>query len=139
MKVEGLKEAWIEALESDEFEQGTGALRVDGKYCCLGVLCEVARTKFGLNIDVVPQIENFNEYVDYDKYVSPYGDSFVYNGDEVSGDWEILPVGLAEWAGIEVNPEVYSPEDERKVRLSDLNDGGSSFREIAKLIKESDL
>ena len=135
---EGLKEAWSEALESDKFEQGTGALRENGKHCCLGVLCEVARTKFDLDIEVIPQAEVYDDvYGGAGEVNGSYdGDTFAYDGDQ---DWEVLPVTVAEWAGIEVNPEVYSPEDERKVRLSDLNDGGSSFREIAKLIKESDL
>jgi len=33
---------WVAALESDEFPQGTGALNSKGKFCCLGVGCEVA-------------------------------------------------------------------------------------------------
>lgn len=41
-----LKERWVAALRSGEYEQGYGALvtpRPGGKqYCCLGVLCQVA-------------------------------------------------------------------------------------------------
>lgn len=36
-----LKAKWIDALRSGKYEQGRGALLNDGKYCCLGVLCEV--------------------------------------------------------------------------------------------------
>jgi len=36
-----LKAKWVEALRSGKYEQGRGALLNDGKYCCLGVLCEV--------------------------------------------------------------------------------------------------
>ena len=33
---------WAEALRSGKYEQGNGALRdPDGRYCCLGVACEV--------------------------------------------------------------------------------------------------
>lgn len=32
----------VEALKSGDYEQGTGYLNKDGKYCCLGVACEVA-------------------------------------------------------------------------------------------------
>lgn len=32
---------WVEALRSGKYEQGKGYLCRDGKYCCLGVLCEV--------------------------------------------------------------------------------------------------
>lgn len=32
---------WIAALRSGLYEQGTKYLNCDGKYCCLGVLCEI--------------------------------------------------------------------------------------------------
>ncbi len=34
---------WVAALESGEYEQDQGQLRTDGGFCCLGVLCEVAK------------------------------------------------------------------------------------------------
>lgn len=38
-----LKAKWIEALRSGKYEQGNRFLQsVDHKFCCLGVLCEVA-------------------------------------------------------------------------------------------------
>ncbi len=42
-----LKDAWIKALKSGEYEQGQRALRPDGmnEFCCLGVLCDVLRNK----------------------------------------------------------------------------------------------
>ena len=34
---------WIESLESEEYEQGTGRLvSKDDRFCCLGVACNVA-------------------------------------------------------------------------------------------------
>jgi hypothetical protein len=33
---------WIAALRSGQYPQGNGYLLLDGKYCCLGVMCEVA-------------------------------------------------------------------------------------------------
>lgn len=33
---------WVAALRSGDYEQGTGALCRDGKYCCLGVLARAA-------------------------------------------------------------------------------------------------
>lgn len=39
---------WIDALRSGEYEQGSGALQTrDGKFCCLGVLCDVYRKETG--------------------------------------------------------------------------------------------
>lgn len=37
-----LKAKWVEALRSGNYQQGRYSLKKDGKYCCLGVLCEVA-------------------------------------------------------------------------------------------------
>jgi hypothetical protein len=37
-----LKNRWVAALRSGEYEQGRLKLKVDDKYCCLGVLAEVA-------------------------------------------------------------------------------------------------
>lgn len=38
-----LRQKWIDALRSGEYEQGHRALKdSDGRYCCLGVLCDVA-------------------------------------------------------------------------------------------------
>ena len=33
---------WVAALRSGKYKQGTGQLRFDDKYCCLGVLCAIA-------------------------------------------------------------------------------------------------
>lgn len=37
---------WVTALSSGEYEQGQSALNVNSKFCCLGVLCDLA-TKDG--------------------------------------------------------------------------------------------
>lgn len=36
------KKSWINALRSGKFTQGRLQLSLDGKYCCLGVLCKIA-------------------------------------------------------------------------------------------------
>lgn len=36
-----VKKKWVEALRSGDFVQGTKALKNDGKFCCLGVACEI--------------------------------------------------------------------------------------------------
>ncbi len=38
-----LKDKWLVALRSGEFEQGFGQLNKDKCFCCLGVLAEVAK------------------------------------------------------------------------------------------------
>lgn len=42
-----IKEAWLAALRSGEYKQGTSALKNGGKFCCLGVLCDL-HSKAGL-------------------------------------------------------------------------------------------
>ncbi len=39
---EDIKNKWVEALRSGEFEQGRVVLLCAGKHCCLGVLSELA-------------------------------------------------------------------------------------------------
>lgn len=43
---------WVEALESDKYQQGVGYLCSEGKYCCLGVACEVAKLPFTISEDL---------------------------------------------------------------------------------------
>src|SRR5262245_26699265 len=38
----GLKAKWLAALRSGDYKQGHDWLRFRNRYCCLGVLCEVA-------------------------------------------------------------------------------------------------
>jgi len=60
-----IKALWIEALESGEYKQSTGSLRYtpedsgEPKFCCLGVLCEVA-IKDGLDIEFDPEGETYD-------------------------------------------------------------------------------
>ena len=35
------KQKWLTALRSGKYPQGREKLREDGKYCCLGVLCDI--------------------------------------------------------------------------------------------------
>jgi len=37
---------WVKALRSGEYKQGTKLLKFNGKYCCLGVACEIMPDKF---------------------------------------------------------------------------------------------
>lgn len=45
-KQKNLVKKWVAALRSGKYKQGKGVLRSEkGKYCCLGVLCDVASPK----------------------------------------------------------------------------------------------
>ena len=36
------RRAWLRALRSGDYKQGRDQLRCDGKYCCLGVACDIS-------------------------------------------------------------------------------------------------
>lgn len=46
MNVE-IKEKWLNALKSGEYEKRTGYLRKDNQFCCLGVLCDLYNKETG--------------------------------------------------------------------------------------------
>jgi hypothetical protein len=48
-----IKQKWIEALRSGNYEQTTGSLREGNRYCCLGVLCAIQ----GSNFQEFPELE----------------------------------------------------------------------------------
>lgn len=37
---------WILALESGDYKQGEGGLRIHDRYCCLGLMCEVMQADY---------------------------------------------------------------------------------------------
>jgi len=115
-----IKEQWIAALESGEYAQGRQALERNGRFCCLGVLCDLA-AKQGVVERHVIEVGDF--------YLGMYGDS--------QGNCDgYLPLSVAKWAGLtDGNPSICL-EDGLGEFLSILNDNGSSFHEIALLIKE---
>jgi len=113
-----LKAAWIEALRSGKYEQGRNTLRSDLEctttYCCLGVLCEVAR---------VPR------YVDM-KGQEGYG-YFLFDAQFTS--FPPLPL-LQEW-GMDA---MVTDENTIAQHLAEMNDvDQKSFAKIADWIEEN--
>ena len=112
-----IKKLWTDALTSGEFKQGiNGLLREEDRHCCLGVLCELHRRAF------------------------PGGEQWVLCGYSnvqcagYGGEISFLPDNVAQWAELpENNPGVWIEDSD--TCLSDLNDAGSSFAEIAKIIE----
>lgn len=133
-----IKERWAAALESGEFKQGSGALRVtysselvpvDVRYCCLGVLTELYCRETGRSWNEVTQFET-----------------------------AVLPQKIALWAGLlhtgansdgvrrgVTDPYVrihqkaaYGSDSVHETCLSHVNDTmRQPFTEIAKLVRES--
>ena len=98
-----VKAQWVEALRSGEYEQGRNELQLNGRFCCLGVLCDLA-VKAGVCT---------SREVTTDEEVSVHYGTF--------GSYSSLPEEVIEWAGLDTsNPPV---RDTGTVRtLIDLND-----------------
>ena len=128
-----IKDLWIDALLSGEYQQGTGQLHTqetDGTdyFCCLGVLTDLA-IKNGVPLEIEVQSADTGER------------RIAYNGC-----YEYLPRAVAEWAGVPTQGSykiarsggngVDLPALEWTQSLAELNDQGFSFESIAEEIKE---
>lgn len=87
-----IKQLWIDALRSGDYRQGRGCLSADGKFCCLGVLTDLA-VKAGV-------VQIFDE----DQIGRVSYRSIGSNDVPEVGIYAIMPA-VAEWAGIEAGDE----------------------------------
>lgn len=116
-----LKKKWVKALRSGEYDQGRNVLcRVDSegaKYCCLGVLYEVAGKTFNGRVE------------------SPNGEE-VYLGMRTKNDVEeCLPTpSFQRECGI---AKKYNDSYTIAEKLARMNDSGKSFNQIADWIEEN--
>lgn len=112
-----IKQLWIEALRSGEYEQTVGTLHNDEGFCCLGVLCDLAYKEGAVTRTRI------------DDKCYGYGTRL-----EVG----VLPPEVVSWAGMEDdNPVVTEDGDGNLFSLSELNDAeGWTFGEIADIIEE---
>lgn len=119
-----VKAEWLAALRSGEFEQGKNRLANDGKYCCLGVLCELA-VRAGVA----------EKWVQHPDGAMKYGHRNATDySDKESG---VLPYSVQRWANMpDNNPDVFLGND-APYNLAALNDDGRSFDYIADAIEES--
>lgn len=126
---EEVKDKWVEALRSGKYEQGIGYLHdlTNDKFCCLGVLCDVA-VREGLQVKVGSLPVQFAGISDEPMRVSTF--------DLASG---VLPESVREWADLKgTDPDFYPHyDDESPDTCASLNDGGYSFEEIAERIENN--
>ena len=133
-----IKQLWIDALTSGEYEQGYGFLKVRGRdeasftYCCLGVLCDLAK-----QAGIVEE-----------RAVQPYGGHGSINGyhapgemDDYSAYTSELPAEVMEWAGIDTAVGWFSENGTAKIEghmsLVGMNDSRDwDFVDIARAIDE---
>lgn len=137
-----IKKLWVKALRSGEYEQGTHQLVKDNKYCCLGVLCEIAH-KSG-----VVELKTGQDHMDVTRlfYGTPEEFNITYKPNvDGCAKYEVLPKSVMEWAGLDVNnPELNIQDDDEDwrnngpypVQMAELNDElGYGFNRLARLIE----
>lgn len=113
-----VKALWLAALRSGEYKQGSGFLKIVGKngaqdrFCCLGVLCELA-----VEAGVTNRLR--------EGYETTYG---------VPGDTDtaVLPAHVRKWAGMDSKAGSYNSGNNS---LTGDNDDGMSFGAIADVIE----
>jgi len=110
-----IKEKWLNALRSGEYNQQQNYLKTDEGFCCLGVLCDLYAKEN--NVD-------WKKDKDFDEYTM-----FGYVGK--------LPEHVVKWAGLNNQSPEVKDDNGNCVFLINLNDTGSTFREIAGLIEKS--
>jgi hypothetical protein len=105
-----IKQKWLNALRSGEYQQTQERLRKEDGFCCLGVLCDL-------------YIKENNVEWQHNEV-----DGYLYEKNST-----VLPLSVIEWAGVEDhNPNI----NNRTETLARLNDKGSTFEQIANLIEE---
>ena len=123
---QGIKQRWIDALRSGQYQQGVGCLRnAQNQFCCLGVLCDLY-VEDNAELDSGACWEQGSG-----------GDVFEYCLHDTSG---VLPEEVKEWAELdEKNPCVRPPDPlgHPIASLAALNDTGLvTFDDIATVIEE---
>jgi hypothetical protein len=106
-----VKNTWIKALRSGNYQQAQGALRVNNTFCCLGVLCDLhakATGKRWRNRD---------------------------GGYSYSGASAVLPEVVIRWAGLTDDDPFLGRVQGNPIRAAGLNDKGKDFNYIAKRIE----
>lgn len=139
----------VDALRSGEYEQVSGTLRKLSGYCCLGVACDISGLgAWEANDKAVP--DALGNYV---------ADSYVIRdelGIQIDADHAVLPRVVAQWLDIELsgqfqyfppderytfnlNPEEYERDLSSVCSLSELNDNGFTFEQIADILSNFDI
>jgi len=106
-----IKQKWLNALRSGDYQQGRNYLRTDNGFCCLGVLCDLYGKENNVEWNFVNNGHNY-EFEEFESY---------------------LPSSVRKWAGVEGYNFLVNNGTET---LSELNDRGSTFEQIAYVIEE---
>lgn len=146
-----IKALWVADLKNPENKQGHHTLRNDTGDCCLGRLCEVFRVQTGRGKWVDGEYNPRGHQIGQTKiFKVEVGEHSALSSDR---DDIQLPWSVADWAGISgCNPVVRVPKDtelptsrlrdtlrsqDGATSLSNLNDGGLTFNQIAAVIDQA--
>ena len=115
-----IKQQWIKALRSGEYQQTQEQLRDHHGYCCLGVLCDL----YG-KANPNGSWKKENNLFHFETFKNEY-------------EYSTLPQSVSEWAGLGgVDNPVVEYGEEKVVAISDLNDKEQlPFNQIAAIIEE---
>lgn len=105
-----IKQKWIEALTSGEYQQGHNHLQVGGGFCCLGVLCDLHSKETGVQW----MVEEHSRMTYF-------------------GMRSFMPSEVSDWAGIDQN---YDKVRDTISDLMQMNDASQPFTVIAKQIRD---
>jgi len=114
-----IKKEWVKRLRSGEYEQGESFLCSDDKFCCLGVLCDMAEEEGIVGGRVYGGIVGYSSF-----------------HDEAASCSRYMPPEVRDWAELgNTNPSFTGASGGSRY-LAVLNDTGSSFNDIADIIEE---
>jgi len=125
-----IKKLWVEDLLSGNHGQTVGALKVGKRFCCLGRLCDLS-VEYGIGVWVTNKYGT-ETFVCSDGRGNPT--------DTLNRSVHCLPKPVAEWAGLGDDPTEVGINCAYKGKnyfyLSNMNDSGITFPEIAEVIRE---
>jgi hypothetical protein len=126
-----IKARWLAALRSGDYRQSQYRLREGDAYCCLGVLCDLVRREVGGE-----WLKATNALDGNDKTLWPDAteNTYVFNAGQADSTGGMLPPVVAHYAGLDVNH--LGVRILPHLMLTDMNDQGSNFAEIADSIEK---
>lgn len=105
-----IKTKWLEALRSGKYKQGKNFLRIEDRFCCLGVLCDI---------------------IDPTKWSdSGHRNNVTYEGCQTMPTRDFLQA-----VGIPKYPVMDGQLESCAGAFAEMNDNGKTFEEIAAAIE----
>ena len=106
----------VKALRSGKYAQVRGCLRKDNRFCCLGVACDIS----GL-YEWLKNKHLIHRKIDFWYYL---------------GSTQVMPREVMDYYGFADSNGQYNLLKDIYATLTDMNDGGATFKEIADIIEK---